>query len=78
MRTMPEHQRKGIGKKLLTELEKGIKNRGYNKIRLGTSTIMPHAIHLYTSMGYQEVERIPRPDAGFGPDFAEIIYEKTI
>jgi len=78
MRTLPEYQGKGIGKKILKSLEESIKIHGYKKVRLGTSTIMPNAIKLYTSMGYQETERIPNPNAGFGPDFAEILFEKNI
>jgi ribosomal protein S18 acetylase RimI-like enzyme len=78
MRTLPEYQGKGIGKKILQSLEESIKTHGYKKIRLGTSTSMPNAIKLYTSMGYLEKERIPNPNAGYGPDFAEIIFEKNV
>lgn len=79
MRTLPEYQGKGIGRKMLEALEESIRRHSdYKKIKVGTSTIMPNAIRLYTSMGYKEVERIPKPDAGYGKDFAEIAYEKSI
>lgn len=78
MRTLPEYQGQGCGKKLLLALEEKIKAGGFKRIRLGTSTIMPNAIKLYSGMGYQEVERISNSNTRFGPDFAEVLFEKKL
>lgn len=49
----PSFQNKGIGKKVLMEIESQIRNRGYDSIRLDVFTKNPYAQRLYRNSGYE-------------------------
>lgn len=44
---------KGVGAKILTELESQARTLGYHALKLETGIIQPAAIRLYQKMGYQ-------------------------
>jgi DNA-binding MarR family transcriptional regulator len=52
----PDSRGLGIGRRLLSELELGAKNRGYRFVRLETNRSLKEAINLYKRSGYREVE----------------------
>ena len=56
MYVQPEHRRKGIGKKLLSDAMEEAKRIGYRFIRLDTIPDMKDARQLYSSMGFYEIE----------------------
>jgi ribosomal protein S18 acetylase RimI-like enzyme len=57
------HRRKGLAKKLLTELETDIAGRGYTRIYLTTGDRQPEAERLYESAGYTRLAE-PLPAEG--------------
>jgi GNAT superfamily N-acetyltransferase len=56
MFTLPEHRGKGIGFKILGELEKWAKEEGYTRAVLETGYLQKDAIHLYQKAGYEITE----------------------
>jgi len=72
MRVHPEHQRRGYGQAILTELEKRAKAMGYSSMLLDTLPIMAPARRLYTKNGFVQTgtKRIGR--------FEAILYEKSL
>jgi len=49
----PSFQNRGIGKKVLMEIESQIRNGGYDSIRLDVFTKNPYAQRLYRNNGYE-------------------------
>ncbi len=49
----PSFQNRGIGRKVLTEIELQVKNKGYDSIRLDVFTKNPYAQRLYRNNGYE-------------------------
>jgi ribosomal protein S18 acetylase RimI-like enzyme len=72
MRVHPEHQRRGYGQAILTELEKRAKAMGYSSMFLDTLPIMAPARRLYTKNGFVQTgtKKIGR--------FEAILYEKAL
>ncbi len=72
MRVHPEHQRRGFGQAILTELEKRAKAMGYSSMFLDTLPIMAPARRLYTKNGFVQTgtKKIGR--------FEAILYEKAL
>jgi putative acetyltransferase len=48
----------GLGKYLLSQLERAIFDRGYQEIRIETASVLTAAVKLYESSGYQPVTDI--------------------
>src|SRR5262245_10871265 len=46
---------RGLGRKILEELESAARRLGYRKVRLETGLRQPEAIQLYESAGYQRI-----------------------
>jgi GNAT superfamily N-acetyltransferase len=46
---------RGLGMRLLEQLEAGARDAGYSAIRLDTGDRLPAAIYLYRSAGYEEI-----------------------
>jgi GNAT superfamily N-acetyltransferase len=65
---------RGIGRKILDELEAAALRLGYRKVRLESGIRQPEAIKLYESAGYQ---RIP-PYGEFGGSPLSICFEKSL
>jgi len=61
MRVHPEHQRSGIGQKLLDELEKKARILGYKNLMLDTTDKQKAAQNFYRKNGYHEIRREKRP-----------------
>jgi len=57
MRVAPTHQRRGIGRRLLAELESRIADEGYETAVATTARRQSGAVAFYPSAGYREVER---------------------
>lgn len=49
-------RRKGIAVVLMTELEKKAREAGYERLILETGTMLEAAMHLYNSMGFQQIK----------------------
>ncbi|TMW58400.1 hypothetical protein Poli38472_009959 [Pythium oligandrum] len=52
MTVLAEYRRYGVGRLLVTHLERWAKENGFSKIWLTTATIMPQACRFYESLGY--------------------------
>ncbi len=57
---LPSHRRKGIAKKLLTELEELFKEKGAKESRLEVREDNAAAITLYERLGYKRVGKLKR------------------
>jgi len=57
MRVAPTHQRRGIGRCLLTELEARIDRQGFETVAATTAARQQSAVAFYPSAGYREVDR---------------------
>ena len=57
----PFHQRKGIGKKLMTYIEDYSREKNINSIRLDTFSLNPASVQFYRNLNYKELERIHLP-----------------
>lgn len=53
----PQARGLGIGRRLLTELERAARRRRLRTLRLDTNASLAEALHLYRSSGYHEIER---------------------
>jgi putative acetyltransferase len=55
---LPEHQGKGLGYRMMTELLAVAREKGYAKVRLETDSIyQPKAVGFYKRMGFYEIPR---------------------
>lgn len=57
MRVRPDLQRRGIGRRLLEELESRASKLGFETLHLDTGTNQPWAIAFYEAAGYREFTR---------------------
>jgi ribosomal protein S18 acetylase RimI-like enzyme len=55
----PNHQKRGLGRRLLAWAEHEARQAGYRHIRLYTNALMEKNIALYTRLGYHETQREP-------------------
>lgn len=53
MYLLPDVRGKGLGKFLLGELEKKIRDRGFGQIWVETASVLQEAVQLYEGQGYQ-------------------------
>jgi GNAT superfamily N-acetyltransferase len=53
----PGHRSRGVARALLAALEDEARSLGYDRVRLDTGPLQPHAMALYTRSGYEAVER---------------------
>jgi len=75
---LPEYRRRGIGAKLLSEIEKIFMERGVLKCRLEAREDNTAAISLYKKFGYLEVRKISRYYGGVdGVLFEKFIGERS-
>lgn len=51
--THPEHRRKGLGRRVMAELEDEARRRGYTTSHLTTGARQPEALGLYLALGYE-------------------------
>jgi len=56
MFVVPERRGQGLARRLLGELEAAARDLGYARVRLDTSDQQPHALALYRSAGYREID----------------------
>jgi GNAT superfamily N-acetyltransferase len=56
MYVAPDHRRRGLGRRLLEELEEEARKLGYARIRLDTGERQPHAQAMYQRAGYHPIE----------------------
>ena len=73
MRVMPELQRRGFGKAILTALEEEARKKGYQVLVLDTTIVQVAAQQLYLKNGYAEVSRMKK-----GFPLETIFYEKQL
>ena len=53
----PDHEGKGIGRKLTTLSEREAKQQGFSEMRLNTHVAIPENIQLYEHLGWAELSR---------------------
>jgi GNAT superfamily N-acetyltransferase len=58
---LPEHQRKGVGKKLVEKVEQEAQNRGLQEILLYTFEKAVWAVNFYKKIGYEIIGRGQNP-----------------
>jgi GNAT superfamily N-acetyltransferase len=68
------HRNRGLGRQILSALEKRAGALGYRRIRLETGDRQPEAIALYSSAGY---ERIPAYGE-FAASQRSLCFEKSL
>lgn len=68
------YRRKGLGRKILSELETLAPKLGFETIRLETGHLQPGAIGLYETSGYQRIE----PYGEYIDDPMSICFEKRL
>ena len=68
----------GIGAQAMRYLEEQIKQHGLKRIELGVFEFNARAIHLYRSLGYQEIGRIDNYTYWQGRMWADIRFEKYL
>lgn len=56
MYVAPSERGRGLARHLLSELEHAARAGGYSVVRLDTGDRQPHALALYRSAGYREIE----------------------
>jgi ribosomal protein S18 acetylase RimI-like enzyme len=72
--THPDHRRRGLSRRVLTELEAEAVRRGYRRVFLTTGPRQPEAVGLYRSAGYSDAAWPGGPDAVF----VGFAFEKTL
>lgn len=72
MYVVPAARRRGIARRLLSELEEVAAALGHARVRLDTNAVQPEAVGLYKTMGYREI-----PDYNGNP-FATHWFEKPL
>jgi putative acetyltransferase len=71
MYLLPQSRGQGLGKYLLTSLEKAIQHRGFQQIWIETASLLKAAVQLYEKAGYQ-------PASGVETPRCDLIYLKTL
>ncbi|MFB2893155.1 GNAT family N-acetyltransferase [Aerosakkonemataceae cyanobacterium BLCC-F50] len=61
MYLLPLARGQGLGKYLLTQLEKAIENKGFREIWIETASVLKEAVKLYESSGYQPASGVETP-----------------
>ena len=59
----PDRQGKGLGSRMLSEIEARARDRGFEALTLDTAEIMEDLLRLYGRHGFREIRRAP-PDHG--------------
>jgi GNAT superfamily N-acetyltransferase len=72
MYVMPAARGRGVARRILEALERLAEQLGYSRVRLDTGPQQPHALSLYRSVGYREID-----DYNANP-FATYWFEKTL
>ena len=72
MRVHPDHQRRGLGTRILSKLEEGARELGFGTLTLETTAGQTAAIGMYTKAGYVEIAR------GRKLGFEVLAFEKLI
>jgi ribosomal protein S18 acetylase RimI-like enzyme len=62
VRVHPAARRRGVGRALMTALERAALRHGMREAHLDTATNQPEAMAFYTALGYAEVGREHRPE----------------
>ena len=65
----PDMRRRGLGRRLLDQLEGVARTQGYAAVRLDTGARQPNAVRLFKAAGYREI-----PDYNANP-FASLVRE---
>jgi ribosomal protein S18 acetylase RimI-like enzyme len=73
MRVHPDRQREGLGTLVLSELEAGAREAGFERLTLDTATELEAAMRFYETHGYEEYDR--ERVAG---DTTLVFYEKDL
>ena len=72
----PQHQGKGLGRKLIDLAEKEAQQQGYTEIHLYTHELMIENIKLYNFLGYIETER--RSERGYQRIYMRKLFSSNI
>lgn len=74
IRVDPDHQRKGYGERIVTELEARACNQGFERIILDTDERLTAARQLYRKLGYENVSQVEQQYS----DPGTVCFEKEI
>jgi ribosomal protein S18 acetylase RimI-like enzyme len=74
VRVHPATRRRGIGRALMSELERRAASRGLRTLHLDTATNQPEAMAFYRGLGYREAGRERQP----GWNWTLVYYVKTL
>lgn len=58
---LPSHQKKGIGRKIVTYVEDLARKNNYSSVRLDTFSLNPESVKFYKNLNYKELEHIHLP-----------------
>ncbi|MFC8200934.1 GNAT family N-acetyltransferase [Streptomyces sp. NPDC057298] len=62
----PDARRLGLGRRLLTDLERTAAGRGHHVVRLDTHEVLTEAVAMYRTSGYTEIPAYDdNPHAGY-------------
>lgn len=70
----PDYQKKGVGKKLLDELERRGREEGCQTITMDTARGAKDLVHYYTNRGYRKVNLVSWPNT----NYYSIVFEKPL
>jgi GNAT superfamily N-acetyltransferase len=72
--THPGHRRRGLGRRVLRELERRAVAAGYSRLHLTTGPRQPEARHLYLTSGYRPLFDVTADPETIGP----LAFEKDL
>jgi GNAT superfamily N-acetyltransferase len=73
--THSAHRRKGLARRVLTELERAVAESGYRRIYLTTGPRQPEAVALYLATGYTALFDPSLPPERIGPHaFSKVLH----
>ena len=72
--THPGHRRRGLGRRVLRELERRAVAAGYSRLHLTTGPRQPEARHLYLAAGYRPLFDVTADPETIGP----LAFEKEL
>lgn len=76
MHVDPNHQRRGYGRQIFTELKQRAQELGYTELVLVTSSPQTAAQNFYEATGFEEIER--KAVEFLGRSFEAIVYRKML
>jgi L-amino acid N-acyltransferase YncA len=74
----PDHTRRGLGSRMLGELERGAAQLGVVNLIAGLSSLNLESHHFHLKQGFRQCGRLERVGVKFGRTFDILLFQKTI